>query len=858
MGTLLQSHNDLINLYHFKRSRLNHLLTEAARHPLVMICAGAGYGKTSAVYDFAQEYQAITVWIQLSERDNVSTRFWENFTHTISRFNLPLSEAMKKLGFPDTGDKLNQYISLVQNHVELKRLIIVLDDFHFLENPAVLRFAERALNNMLAGTTAFVISRSTPRINIAGMIAKNWLFNLNENDLRFTENELAQYFHSLDIFPQPENLHEIMQDTEGWAFAINLIVRSYQKAPGYGGYLRNAMKSNIFQLMESEIWDEISEHMQNFLVRLSLIGHLSVDLIMLLAKGDEELISDLERQSAYVRRDYYINAYHIHPLFLEFLASKQKLLSKDIKHETYVIAGNWCNMNGFKIDALSYYEKIEDYEAVISILFTLPPQIPYDIAKFAAAILDRAPAQAFKTVKSLAAWHINTYSCQGLWQEAAALAEQYEGKFLKLPENDRFKDHALSYLYFAWGYLRVLKCLTDDRYDFDLYFEKFYNHMPENLDLTILKNRCPGPWIISASSSKKGAPEEYIASLSKTLSILSRALKRSRNAENELAKGELIYYKGDTRDSETFFTRALEEARKNRQFDVMHRVLFYFLRLSVAQGNFEKAEQALKQMSAHLGEIEYTNRFVNYDISLCWYYCILGLPEKTVHWLKGNFSPYVHAGFIENFGNIMKAEYCYATRNYSPLLAYIEEMKQRESFLFGRVEMLAMEACVHYKMKNKKKAFAALKEAYDTASPNDLVMPFIELGKDMRTLTASAMKKTSSKKSANNQNGTPENIPDPWLKNINRRAASYAKRLGRVISGYKQFNRMTGGIVLSPRETEILNDLSFGLSRAEIAVNRDLTINTVKMIISSIYSKAGAENLADLIRIAVEKKMIKS
>ena len=58
------------------------------------------------------------------------------------------------------------------------------------------------------------------------------------------------------------------------------------------------MKSNIFRLMETEIWDGISKHLQNFMIRLSLIGHLSVDLLELLAENDMNLIADLERQNA--------------------------------------------------------------------------------------------------------------------------------------------------------------------------------------------------------------------------------------------------------------------------------------------------------------------------------------------------------------------------------------------------------------------------------------------------------------------------------------------------------------------------------------------------------------------------------
>jgi LuxR family maltose regulon positive regulatory protein len=252
----------------------------------------------------------------------------------------------------------------------------------------------------------------------------------------------------------------------------------------------------------------------------------------------------------------------------------------------------------------------------------------------------------------------------------------------------------------------------------------------------------------------------------------------------------------------------------------------------------------MKETKTQLEEVEYFNRFINYDLSISWYYCFLGMPEKVIDWLKEDFSPYSYPGFIDNFGNQIKARFCYATRNYLPLLSYIEEMKGRESFLLGRVEMLAMEACVHYKMKNKRKAFAMLKEAYKTALPNEIVMPFIEMGKDMRTLPAVALKEPSG------------NISRPWLEDINRKSATYAKRRAHVIAEYRKANGLTEGIVFSPRESEVLSDLSHGLSRADIAASRGLSVNTVKMLINSIYSKLGAENLADLIRIAVERSFI--
>jgi LuxR family maltose regulon positive regulatory protein len=62
---------------------------------------------------------------------------------------------------------------------------------------------------------------------------------------------------------------------------------------------------------------------------------------------------------------------------------------------------------------------------------------------------------------------------------------------------------------------------------------------------------------------------------------------------------------------------------------------------------------------------------------------------------------------------------------------------------------------------------------------------------------------------------------------------------------------------LSEREIEVLYDVYHGLTRSEIAVSHNLSISTIKMVLSSIYSKLGADNIADVIRIALEQKLIK-
>jgi LuxR family maltose regulon positive regulatory protein len=825
---------------------LNELLLKAVRYPLVVVCAGAGYGKTTAVSDFIKKYEAAKVWIQLSDRDNVGSRFWENFKNSLKKDNLAAANAFFEIGFPDDEEKLRRYRNKARDSFVEGKKVFVIDDFHCIEDPAVLRFMdENFINNIPPETTIFLISRSMVRANTAGMISRNRVFNVSESDLRFTENELAQYFHRMDISYKKENLYEIMQDTEGWAFAINLIARSYQRAPGYSGYVRNAMKQNIFQFLETEIWPEIPERLRDFLVQLSLIGHLSVDLIEKLAENDKDLVGELVKQSAYVRVDSNIGAYIIHPLFLEFLRKKHYSLSEKQKRKVYEISGKWCASNNFKVDAISYFKEANLFQEIVTILDGYSVQMPLDIAQFAAPILDKAPEDTFDRVEYLAEMHLRTHLCQGHWEKSLELLKFYETKFLKLPEDDIVRNRTLAQLYDCWTYILALISTKKDIYDFGIYIEKANKCASALEDPGKFGPYYPGAWSNYAGTSRKGSVDEFAAAVIKIGKSMTREFYKIKlMGQLELIQGELGFYRGDINSALTLLTLSAKEARAGNQFSFLNKALFYTLRIAVSQGNFTLAEQALKDIKAQQDKKAYIYRFIDYDIALSWYYCFLGMPEKMSEWLQEDFSPYIHAAFIENLGNQIKARFCYATRNFAPLLAYIGEMKGRESILFGRVEMLVMEACVHYLMKDREKAFDSLRNAYDNAHPNGIVMPFIEMGKDMRTL-ASAYLKTAD-----------NSIPKPWLEDIGRKSASYAKRRSNVIAEYVQAHRLTSGITITPRETDILKDLSQSLSRAEIASNRGLSINTVKMVINSLYSKLGAENVADVIRIATERKMI--
>jgi LuxR family maltose regulon positive regulatory protein len=831
-----------------ERPRINEIFADAVQRPLVIVSAGAGYGKTWAVYSFLQNYNALTMWFQLSERDNLNARFWENFTQTILLYDKHFAKRLSTLEFPETGEQYAKYLSIVEEKTpSTGKRVMVFDDFHLIQERSVLQFIERSVNSPFPNVTTVLISRTDPNLNTVRLFSRGMVFNVNEDDLRLTEGEMAQYFQLRDIPLSSQSIANIYNDTGGWMLAVNLISLSLKKPSAQEQDARIAMKLNIFKMIESEVFSVISERLQRFLIQLSLIEYLSSDLVLILAGGDETLVDELKKISSLVRLDTLLHAYLIHRLFLDYLRQKQHTLTEEEKKDVYLKAARWCDENDYKMDAISYYDKAGEYGAIVELVYHLPIQFPHDQAKFIFNIYNKAPTHVLENFVPYHRQYSTLLLSLNLYKEALEDINRRIEKYSALPGSD-FSNRILCGAYTALGVVEYLMAPHTDCYNFDAPLEKaaYYHNLSPKLESGPVTSVTLSALISKVGTTRSGAMEEYIDALARLIPHVADVLDGCMSGLDDLARGELQFYKADLKNSIKFLGQALHKAEEKKQYEVKNRVLFYLLRIAAAQGNFEEIQRLLKDLSAQLEIKEYSTRFITYDIVSSWYYSAINQPNLVAPWiLNGDFEEGSIGPFKADFGNFIKAKFYYSDKRYGELLSFIEGKPAFGEILFGKLEIKLLVAACQYRLKNRDASMAALREAYDLALSNNLMMPFIELGKDMRTLTRTAMQDKNC------------GIPLQWLELVNRKSAAYAKQLLLVLSEYKKANSIESGVQLSEREREILRDLYQGLSRAEIATNRNLSIAAVKMVLNMIYAKLGANSLADVIRIAVKRNLIK-
>jgi LuxR family maltose regulon positive regulatory protein len=860
------------NQRYLERSRIHRLLEKAIQSPVVTITAGAGYGKTQAVYSFLQTRNFLTAWMQVSERDNIQERFWENFTAVISFISKDTARLLAEQGFPGTGRRFDRYLAIPQADVDLKtRYVFVYDDFHLIKNREVLRFLEQSVTTPFPNITSIIISRTTPSINIAALNARHIHTCITEQDLRFTDKETTAYFQLLGLKVSGQTIAGICRDTEGWAFAIHLsalflkrlsmpaLMMDNQRLPG--------MRSNIFRLLESEVLGAVSPGLRKFLIKLTLIDFLPGELLEVLNPG-KDLIGEMEEAvGSFIHRDPYSNSYRIHQLFFEYLTLKQAELDDREKQEVYRLAARWCVGNDRRIDALSYYEKAGDYRSIVDIISMLPLILPNHTALYLKELLDRAPKPLYGEDPMLEALCGKIHMSLGFFDECRERLRAHI-RSLEGPDSAQRAPeeicHVLRDCYLYLGFVGLITSTdtADYAYAGDLEKAALYSPRTAHIPRPPVSVIMLGSYICRVRGPEEEKILPYLAALDASVPFGVRAFGGCMYGMDDLARGEYAYFRGDLPQAEGLIHRALEKAREQNQYEIENRALFYLLRISIHHGGFRETRAVLDSLEVQKKQEHYLNRLIHYDIIMGWFYTQIGETEKLAPWLKNEFEE----GEINDRGRgleiLVKAKYHLREKKYSAALASLAERGDTEGMLlFGRLETLALEAVCRHKAREPEGALAALRSACQLALSSGITMPFVELGSSTRSLVDWALK------------GDVSGLGLEWLADLRRDAATYAKKLFAIAGNFREQEapgegRRTAllhappqrlsapGPALSAREMEVLSCLSRGLTRVEIAETLCLSINTVKSVIRSMYNKLGSVNRSHAVQAAAEAGLL--
>lgn len=253
---------------HLPRPRLCERLEEGLQGRLSLICAPAGFGKSSLAIEFCERLPAHwhSLWLGLSERDCDPGRFLERLLQGLQQF------------YPSLGEEALGLLKMRQRHQPFafeqwldglldelahaldggQPLLLVLDDYHLAQGPVLDRCLQFFLNHLPAGVVLLVTSRQRPDWHLARLRLSRQLLELSEQDLRLTAEELEALLTSQGAPLERQQLAGILQRSEGWVAGLRLWLLAGDSPAGlelHGGegLIREYLLEEVIELQPPEV-----------------------------------------------------------------------------------------------------------------------------------------------------------------------------------------------------------------------------------------------------------------------------------------------------------------------------------------------------------------------------------------------------------------------------------------------------------------------------------------------------------------------------------------------------------------------------------------------------------------------------
>jgi ATP/maltotriose-dependent transcriptional regulator MalT/DNA-binding SARP family transcriptional activator len=352
------------------RPRLIDFLNQHVDRKLLLLCAPAGYGKTTLLADFAYQTTMPVCWLSVTASDADPQVYLEYLILSIRRrfpeFGERTFRYLRTTGARDLDVVVGHLISDLHDVTD-KRFVMVLDDFHHIDtNPSIQKLMNLLLDRLPANCCWVMASRTIPRVRLSRLVANREAAGLGDSDLRFSALEIQQLFNRHYDLVIPEALaEELARDAEGWIAGIILTSHSLWRGLFKGMIRGKRAGGPVFDYLATEVFDQQDPTIQTFLLESATLTRLSPDSCnALLDRTDSaNYLQILDEDNLFLFRlegeDVW---YRYHPLFAEFLQSRLRTTDPARFEALHRRAGELSEREQDVSSALGYYLQASDPE----------------------------------------------------------------------------------------------------------------------------------------------------------------------------------------------------------------------------------------------------------------------------------------------------------------------------------------------------------------------------------------------------------------------------------------------------------------------------------------------------------------
>src|SRR5512132_3208997 len=175
------------------RPRLLERLTEGIATALTLVCAPAGFGKTSVLAEWAKGRPEPVAWLSLDHGDSDPARFWRYVAAALDGLRTGIASQVAALLRGPQQAPLEAVVTALVNKLAAwpDEVVLIADDYHLIDAAAVHDSLAMLLERLPPQLRLVVASRADPPLPLARLRAGGQLTEVRERDLRFTADETA-------------------------------------------------------------------------------------------------------------------------------------------------------------------------------------------------------------------------------------------------------------------------------------------------------------------------------------------------------------------------------------------------------------------------------------------------------------------------------------------------------------------------------------------------------------------------------------------------------------------------------------------------------------------------------------------
>jgi len=366
-----------------QRPRLLQKLSQGLECGFALLSAPAGYGKTTLLTAWLSQTKYPATWLSIDDSDNEPSHFLAYLMAALQRIDPSIDNSFESTSGFDSQTDFEAFLTpLINNLCQLENpFYLVLDDYHVIQTQTIHQVVNFLLEHRPPSMHMVIATRSDPPLPLAKMRARSDILELRLADLRFTDQEAADFLnHTMGLKVTPEDVIRITQRTEGWIAGLQMAALSMQNSEDISGFITNLTGTHhyIFDYLIEEILNHQAPEIHRFLLYTSILDQLTAplcDALLELEKGStpsqpsSAILDELEHANLFIiPLDHEQRWYRYHPLFAELLRGYLLQTNSSLLPSLHAQASTWFEGQGLFANAIRHLFAARDWEGVVRLV----------------------------------------------------------------------------------------------------------------------------------------------------------------------------------------------------------------------------------------------------------------------------------------------------------------------------------------------------------------------------------------------------------------------------------------------------------------------------------------------------------